>query len=87
MLDAVAELPEHELGNVERILRHEVDTDALGATRAYDCSDLLLKRLRGIAESRCASSKKKHELRLLRSPTSGKCSKSSASKRHMRNVA
>ena len=41
VLDAVAELPEHRVGNVERILRDEIDADALRADQPHDLLDLL----------------------------------------------
>ena len=45
VLHAVAELAEHRVGNVERILRDEVDADALGADQPHDLLDLLEQRL------------------------------------------
>ena len=41
VLHAVAELPEHRVGHVGRVLRDEVDADALRADQPHDLLDLL----------------------------------------------
>ena len=46
VLDAVAELAEHLVRHVERVLRDEIDADALGADQAHHLLDLLQQRLR-----------------------------------------
>src|SRR5579885_305223 len=46
MLDAVAELGEHGFGDVDRVLRHEIDADAFRADQPHDLLDLLQEHLR-----------------------------------------
>ena len=46
VLDAVAELAEHGVGNVERVLRDEVDADSLRSDQPHDLLDLLDQRRR-----------------------------------------
>jgi hypothetical protein len=50
MLDAVAKLSQHDVGNILRTLRHEVHADALGTNQANDLLDLLDERRRGVVE-------------------------------------
>jgi hypothetical protein len=50
MLHAVAELAEHRVGDVERILRDEVNADALGTDQAHHLLDLFQQRRRRIVE-------------------------------------
>jgi hypothetical protein len=44
VLDAVAQLRQNGVGNVERILRDKIDAHALGADQAYDLLDFFQKR-------------------------------------------
>ncbi|MPM94063.1 hypothetical protein SDC9_141206 [bioreactor metagenome] len=41
MLHAVAELGKHAVGDVQRVLRGEIDAHALGANQAHDQLDAL----------------------------------------------
>ena len=50
MLHAVAELPEHGLGEIQRVLCHEVDADPFRADEARDLLDSLEQRLRRLVE-------------------------------------
>ena len=50
MLDAVAELAQHRVGDIRRVLGHEVDPDPLGADQADHLLDLLQERLRRVPE-------------------------------------
>ena len=50
MLHAVAELPEHGIRNVERVLRDEIHADAFRADQAHDLLDFLQQRRRRVAE-------------------------------------
>src|SRR6185312_4894290 len=50
VLDAVAELTRHRVGHVERILRDEVDADALRPDQAHHLLYFLQQRLRRILE-------------------------------------
>jgi hypothetical protein len=50
MLHAIAELAQHAVGNVERVLRHEVDADTLRADQPHHLLDALEQRPGGIVE-------------------------------------
>jgi len=65
VLGAVAELPEHVVGNVERVLRDEVDANALGADEPYHLLDLLAHRLRRLVEEQMGLVEEEHQLGLL----------------------
>ena len=87
MLDAVAELGQHRFGHVERVLRDEIDADALGADQADHLLDAVDAAIFGASSnSRCASSKKNTSFGLSGSPTSGSSSNSSDIS-HSRKVA
>jgi hypothetical protein len=79
MLHAVAELAEHRVGDVERVLRDEIDADALGADQAHHLLDLFQQRRRRIVEQQVGLVEEEGQLGLGRSPASGSCSNSSAS--------
>ena len=64
MLNAVAELAEHRLRDIERILRHEIDADALRADETHDLLDLLEQLLRRIVEEEMRLVEEEDELRL-----------------------
>ena len=66
VLHAVAELAEHRLGNVERILRHEIHADAFRADQAHHLLDLVEQRLGRLVEQQVRLVEEEHELRLLR---------------------
>ena len=65
VLDAVAHLGEHDVGHVERVLRDEVDADALRADQADDLLDLLEERLRRVVEEEMRLVEEEDQLRLL----------------------
>ena len=65
MLHAVAELARDRIGHVERVLRHEIDADALRADQPHHLLDLLQQRLGRIAEQQMRLVEEEHELRLL----------------------
>ena len=50
VLHPIAQLPQHCVRNIERILRDEKDADALGANQAHDLFDLFQQRFRRIVE-------------------------------------
>ena len=62
VLDAVAELPEDRLGDVERALGDEIHPDSLRADEAHHLLDLVEQGLRGIAEEEMGLIEKEHEL-------------------------
>ena len=62
MLDAVAELGEDGLRQVERVLRDEVDADALAADEADDLFDLFDEGLRGVVEEEVGFVEEEDEL-------------------------
>ncbi len=66
MLHAVAHLGEHAFGNVERILRHEIDADALGADELHGLLDLLQQARRRFGEKQMGLVEEEHELGLFR---------------------
>ena len=66
VLHAVAELAEHFFRNVDRVLRDEVDADALRANEPHDQLDLLEQRRRSIGEQQVRFVEEEHELRLFR---------------------
>jgi hypothetical protein len=65
VLDAVAELAEHRLRHVERVLRDEVDADALGADQPHHLLDLVDQRRRRIVEQQVRLVEEEHQLRLV----------------------
>ena len=65
VLHAVAELAEHGVGNVERVLRDEVHADALRADQPHDLLDLVEQRLRRVVEQQVRLVEEEHELRLV----------------------
>src|SRR3546814_2576188 len=50
MLDAVAKLPRHLVGNVDRVLGDEIDADALRSDQPHDLLDLVEQRAGRIVE-------------------------------------
>jgi len=70
VLDAVAELAQNGFGDIERVLRHEVDADALGPDERTTCSIFSSSAFGASVNSRCASSKKNTSFGLSGSPTS-----------------
>ncbi len=65
MLHPVAELAEHGIGDVERILRDEVHADALGADQPHHLLDLLEQRRRRIVEQQVRLVEEEHQLGLV----------------------
>ena len=74
MLNAVAELPQHLVGHIERVLGDEVDADTLGADQPHNLLDLVEQRFGGIGEQKMRFVEEEHELGLVGSPTSGSSS-------------
>jgi hypothetical protein len=66
VLHAVAELRQHGVRHVERVLRHEIDADALGADQPHHLLDLLQQRLRRVGEQQMRLVEEEHQLRLVR---------------------
>ena len=56
---------EHRLGHVDRVLRDEVDADALRADQAHDALDRLDQRLRRVVEQEMRLVEEEDELRLV----------------------
>src|SRR5262249_37234983 len=65
VLHAIAELAEHDVRQVERVLSDEEDADPLRADQPYHLFDLLEQRLRRIAEQEMRLIEEEHELRLV----------------------
>ena len=65
VLDPVAELTEHDIGHVQRVLADEVDADALGPNQAHDLLDLVLQRIRAIGKEQVRLVEEEDQLRLL----------------------
>src|SRR6185312_7902087 len=61
VLDAIAELPEHDVRDVERILRDEEHAHTLRADEAYDLLDLVKQHLRRVAEQQMRLIEEEHE--------------------------
>ncbi len=66
VLDPVAELAEHRLGDVERVLGDEIDPHPLGADQPHHLLDLLQQRLRRVVEEQVRLVEEEDQLRLLR---------------------
>jgi hypothetical protein len=64
VLHAVAELRRDRVGNVERVLRNEIDADALGTDEAGDLLDAIHQRLGRVVEQQMRFIEKEHELGL-----------------------
>ena len=62
MLHAVAELREHLVRHVDRILGHEIDADPFGADQPHHLFDLVHQRLRRIVEQQMRLVEEKDEL-------------------------
>ena len=65
MLHAVAELAQHRLGHIQRVLRHEIDADALRSDEPYDLLDLFEQRLGRIVEQQVRLVEEEDEFRLV----------------------
>jgi hypothetical protein len=66
MLHAVAELGQHRLRHVQRVLGDEIDADALGADQAHHLLDALDQRARRVVEQQMRLVEEEDELRLVR---------------------
>src|SRR6478609_929027 len=64
MLDAVAELSEHRLRDIERILRHEINADTLRADETHDLLDCAHELLWCIVEEEMRLVEKEDQFRL-----------------------
>jgi hypothetical protein len=65
VLHAVAELAEHGVRHVERVLGDEVDADALGADQPHHLLDLVEQRLGRVVEQQVRLVEEEHQLRLV----------------------
>jgi hypothetical protein len=65
VLDAVAELAEDLFRHIQRVLRDEIDADALGADQADDLLDLVGQRLRRIGKQQVGFVEEENELGLV----------------------
>ena len=63
MLHAVAQLAEHGVGNIRRVLRNEIDADALGADEADHLFDFIQQYLRRVVEQQMRLIEEEHQLR------------------------
>ena len=64
VLHAVAQLGEHLVRHVDRVLRDEIDADALGADQADHLLDLVHQRLRRVVEQQMRLVEEEHQFRL-----------------------
>ena len=65
MLNAIAELRQDGLRHVERVLRDEVDADALRADQPHDLLDRVEQRLRRVVEEKVRLVEEEDQLRLV----------------------
>ena len=65
MLDTIAQLSRDGVGHVERILRHEINADALRPDETHHLLDLLQQCLWRIPEQQMRLVEEKHELWLV----------------------
>ena len=65
VLHAIAELAQHLVRDIQRVLRDEVDADALGADQPHHLLDLLQQRLRRVVEQQVRLVEEEHQLRLV----------------------
>ena len=64
MLNAVAQLPQNSVRNVNRRLRHKVHTNALGADEAHDLIHFLSERLGAVVKKKMRFVKEEHKFGL-----------------------
>ena len=86
MLDPIAQLAEHILGHIRRILRDEKHANALGADQPRHLFNLGNQPIGRVVEQQMRLVEEKDQLWLLGTPTSGSSSKSSDNN-HRRKVA
>ena len=65
MLESVTELAQDRIGNVERVLGDEKDSDSLGTDETYDLLDFSEKLGRCICEEEVGFVEEEHKLRLV----------------------
>ena len=65
VLHAVAELGEHGIGDVQRVLRHKIDAHAFGTHQAHDEFNPLQQHFRCIGEEQMRLVEEKHQFRLI----------------------
>jgi hypothetical protein len=63
MLDAVTELAQHGLRQVQGILRHEIDSDALRTNEAHNLHDFVLNDFGQIGKKQMGFIEKENQLR------------------------
>ena len=65
MLHAVAQLADHGVGNIRRVLRDKVDADALGADKADHLFNFIQQHLRRVVEQQMRLIEEEHQLRFI----------------------
>ena len=65
MLDAIAQLAQHGVGDICRVLGDEIDANALGADQTHHLFDLFQQRLGRIAEQQMGFVEEKHQTRFV----------------------
>ena len=71
MLDAIAQLAQHAVRDVGRVLGDEIDPDPLGADQPHDLFDLLLQGPGRVVEQQVGLIEEEDEARLVRIPDLG----------------
>ena len=66
MLNPVAELAKHGVGNIQRILRHEKYADAFGSDQPHDLLDAIEQSLWRIGEEQVRFVEEEYEFRFVR---------------------
>ena len=66
MLHPVPELSQYGLGNIDRVLGHEVDADPLGADEPHHLLNLVEQRLGGVVEEQMGLVEKEDEFGVFR---------------------
>lgn len=65
MLNAVAELAQHPIGNIRRVLGDEPDADPFGADQPHDLFYFLQQHRRRVGEQQVRLIKEEHQLWLI----------------------
>ena len=65
MLHTVAQLAEHSVGNIRRVLRDKIDADALGADKTDHLFDFIQQHLRRIVEQQMRLIEEEHQFGLV----------------------
>ena len=65
VLHTVAQLAEHSVGNIRRVLRDKIDADALGADKTDHLFDFIQQHLRRIVEQQMRLIEEEHQFGLV----------------------